>query len=165
MAGYNKYRMLHGCRRKVKTTREYRAWADMKTRCFNKNYRLFKHYGGRGITVCPLWLHDFEQFLRDLGPCPKGRSLERRNNNKNYEPDNCYWATHVQQNRNRRNAIFLTHDNQTLHIAEWAEKLDISYGTLHRRWQRHWSDKRILTTPKIDPSYGLARRWPTNSVS
>lgn len=94
----------------MRSTRFYRVWSDMKTRCLNKNYRLFKDYGGRGIAICERWLR-FEGFRDDLlrkynrhvkmfGE--KNTSIERINNDGNYDPKNVRWATRVEQNRNKR---------------------------------------------------------------
>lgn len=82
----------------------YDTWQGMKTRCTNQNHIHYKNYGGRGITVCDEWVDTFEQFVRDMGDRPEGYTLDRRNNNGNYTPDNCRWATILEQNRNRRNS-------------------------------------------------------------
>ena len=82
---------------------EHNAWAHMKQRCFNKNTQKYKLWGGRGITVCPQWLDSFEAFYADTGPRPSPKhSLDRINNDGNYEPGNVRWATHKEQNNNRR---------------------------------------------------------------
>ena len=86
----------------VRNMKEYRVWIDMKTRCFNSNSKAYKYYGQRGITVCDSWKNSFLTFLKDMGECPKGLTLDRINNDGNYEPNNCRWATRYQQIHNRR---------------------------------------------------------------
>lgn len=80
----------------------YHSWAGMKARCSNPNQKSYKYYGGRGIKVCQRWLDSFENFLEDMGERPEGKTLDRRDNDGNYEPDNCRWATAKQQSSNRR---------------------------------------------------------------
>ena len=79
----------------------YISWYSMKTRCLNKNRKYYYRYGGRGITICPEWLNSFTNFLADMGERPKGKTLDRKDNNGNYCKSNCRWATAKQQRLNQ----------------------------------------------------------------
>jgi hypothetical protein len=132
-------RALIGVRSKTHSmtnSRIYHLWADMLTRARNPNYKQAKDYSERGITICERWL-SFENFFKDMGqpPSPK-HSIERRNNNLGYSPDNCYWATKIQQARNTRTNRFITYESETLCMAEWAERLNMNYGTFCSRIYR-----------------------------
>lgn len=79
----------------------YATWKGMLERCYNKNHKAYKYYGGKGIIVCERWKNDFWVFANDVGKRPKNHSLDRKDGNKNYEPDNCKWSTYREQTLNR----------------------------------------------------------------
>lgn len=97
----DKYRLIHGHSRRGLKSPEYRAWANMISRCENRHRVDWPYYGGRGIKVCESW-HTFTNFLADMGLRPEGFTIDRTNNNGNYEPANCKWVTHKEQCLNRR---------------------------------------------------------------
>jgi hypothetical protein len=146
------YRAEHGIfsRTHGKTgTRTYDIWCGLITRCTNPNDHAYPQYGGRGIKMYEQWRHSFAAFYADMGDAPSNsHSLDRINNDGDYEPANCRWATRTEQNRNRRQGLTLTFHGETLPMAEWAERLGISYHTLYSRiHQLHWDAERALTTP------------------
>lgn len=114
--------------------KEYSAWLDAKRRCFEPSHRQFKHYGGRGITMCREWAESVEQFFKDMGPCPTGLTLDRINNDGNYEPGNCRWTTRQIQIRNQRRSVKITHNGETLSLDEWAAKTGIPAPALRTRY-------------------------------
>jgi len=123
---------------------EYRVWGDMRSRCANPRTNHWKNYGGRGITVCERWCR-FENFYADMGPRPSAaHTIERKDNDKGYEPDNCKWATRTTQVRNRRNTVRLTAHGKTLPLIEWARLLGIRYKTLYARYKHGWSITRMI---------------------
>lgn len=134
----------HGQRK----SREYAAWGNMKERCLNPANDKYKYYGGRGITVCERW-SKFENFLADMGPNPGPKySLERRETNANYSPDNCYWASPITQANNKRNNRLITIGNETDTLANWCRKYEMVYSVvLYRIDRARWEPLRALTTP------------------
>lgn len=114
---------------------------------FHRNDKKFEHYGGRGISACRRWVGSFEAFLRDMGNCPDGMSIDRKNNDGNYTPRNCRWATAKEQSRNQRSNRMLTYGGLTLCASEWAERIGIDDKTLRRRLDIGWSDEKALTEP------------------
>lgn len=128
-----------------KWTREYRAWHAMKQRCFNKNDSNFKHYGGRGIKVCKRWRQSFLAFLKDMGTCPDGMTLGRKDNNGPYSPDNCRWETLIEQQRNKRTNRLICINGTTRSMVEWSEITGINYDCLKARLYNGWSNERLLS--------------------
>lgn len=128
------YRLSHG----MWGSKEYWAWALAKNRCNNPKNRGYKNYGGRGIRMSAAWSDSFEQFYKDMGPCPPGMSLDRINNDGHYEHGNCRWTTQTAQMRNTRATAKITHAGLTLSFAEWAEITGISVNTLRARHYLKW---------------------------
>lgn len=126
--------------------REYRAWSALKSRCQNPNDHHYKNWGGRGIKVCSSW-QVFENFLADMGECPDGMTIERKDNNGDYEPGNCVWATMRTQRRNTRQNVFLSHVGKTLTVTDWAELLGVPRGVLFQRLRHGWTVERTLDEP------------------
>ena len=126
----------------------YKVWQNMLTRCFDSGSRRFPHYGGRGITVCDEW-KSFEAFLSDMGPRPSSKhSIDRINNDGNYEPGNCRWATVKEQCRNKSNNRMVTIHGVTRCMMEWCEILGIPSSTFSDRLRRQWTDDRLVLPPR-----------------
>ncbi len=142
--GVNKKHGYHG-------TTIHKAWCDRKQRCFNPKSPDYPDYGGRGITMCERWLI-FENFLEDVlteigeAPSPK-HTIDRIDNDGNYEPGNIKWSTPKEQARNRRTSKRITFNNETLVLAEWAERIGVDQDTLGWRLLHEWTVERALTTP------------------
>lgn len=102
-------------------TVEFRTWADIQARCYNKKSTSYNNYGGRGIAVCDRWLKSFNNFLKDMGKRPSNKhSIERKDNNSDYCPDNCHWATMAEQSNNKRNNRKITINGITKNMNQWA---------------------------------------------
>lgn len=129
----------------------YGTWTGIIDRCTNPNSRDYIHYGGRDITICEEWRHSFEAFHDHVSQLPhfgeKGYTLDRIDNNGNYEPGNVRWATWAEQRRNTQQNILLTLDGKTRCAAVWAEELGMKQATLRARLNRGWSAEQTLTTP------------------
>ena len=128
-------------------TRIYRIWSEMKRRCLNPNDARYRNYGGRGIKVCNEWLHDFQAFY-DWAMShgyTDNLTIDRIDNDGNYEPSNCRWTTYKQQANNTSNNHFLTYNGETHTISEWSMITGIKSQTISNRIRRGWSIERSLT--------------------
>lgn len=133
-------------------TPEHDAWHAILERCLNVNNSGYHRYGERGIKVCDKWM-TFENFLADMGPRPSSaHSIDRIDNDGNYEPGNCRWATKLEQARNTSRNRLLTHYGRTMCLAEWANETGMSYDTLFARLYGYgWTVEQALTTPPGAP--------------
>ena len=122
-------RTIHG----MTNTRSYSAWHNMLQRCENPKHEKHSRYGGRGIKVCERW-QSFPNFLEDMGECPTiTGSIDRIDNNGDYTPENCRWATYKQQNNNRSDNCNFTYNGKTQSIQAWSEEYGINHQTLYNR--------------------------------
>lgn len=130
-------------------TVEYICWKHMIARCTKKSEKAFPSYGGRGIKVCPRWLKSFGDFLADMGLRPSAKhTIERVNNNGNYEPGNCVWATRRDQSNNIRTNRVIEHQGERLTLAQWTAKLGFKRGFIVSRLDRGWTFEAAITVPK-----------------
>ncbi len=143
--------------------REFYSWTNMLTRCYNPKFRYFSDYGGRGILVCDRWRKSYPAFLADMGRRPSpAHSLERRDNSRGYEPDNCLWVTIKEQANNRRSSRLITAFGATKTLAQWSEEKGIQPATIAYRLDRKWPVELALTSP---PSQCKTRnRTITNQI-
>lgn len=126
--------VTHGrcSRRAGKRSGVYYVWCGMRQRCTNPNSRNWPYYGGRGITVCERWLHDYLAFETDMGPRPPGHQIDRINNNWPYSPENCRWATRLVQSRNRRSVVLVSIDREPIGLAGMASHLAMHQAILRK---------------------------------
>jgi len=142
-----RYKKTHGKR----NTRLYGIWCGMKSRCSDKT---LKNYGGKGISVCEEWLNSFDNFYlwaMDNG-YRENLTIDRIDNNGDYEPDNCKWSNNKEQSINRTSTIFYEYKGKRLSIVEWSELYNIPYRLLHQRLRTYkWSIDKALNT-KVNES-------------
>jgi hypothetical protein len=147
-----------GLRHGLSGTPEYNTWSAMIARCESEGNPAWSWYGGRGIKVCPRWRRSVVAFYLDVGPRPEGHSLDRIDNNGNYEPGNVRWATHREQMRNTSRNKLITAHGKTKTQLDWARATGIDPALIHRRLKRGWKPGAAVNTPAA----GIVRAsWAT----
>jgi hypothetical protein len=136
-------RRTHG----QKHTQIYNIWVMMRQRCYNPKNAMYKWYGARGIYVCDRWLNSFENFLKDMGHKPPGLSLERRDNDGPYSPDNCRWATTYEQAANRRKNVWVEFQGEQMIMSEAIRRSGLPASAVWSRLRDGWTVERALTIP------------------
>lgn len=129
---------------------EYYSFRTMKNRCLSPNNAKYEYYGGKGIKICDRWLDEkegFQNFLKDMGPRPKGMSLDRKETSGNYCPDNCKWSTRAEQARNTTQNRMIEFGGRKQCITDWAHEIGVHPVTLHLRLKKNWSIEKALSTP------------------
>lgn len=140
----NSLRSRHG----MYKSRAYNIWQAIRQRCENPNEARFHRYGGRGITVCERW-QKFENFYADMGDPPKGTSIDRIDNDGDYEPSNCRWATPRQQSNNTSTNTHVTHSGKTQTLAQWAAELGIPYSRIVYRHAHGWTPPELFNDDNL----------------
>lgn len=143
--GCNNPNYKHGLR----DTRLFSIWCNMKNRCYNPNSTFFQHYGGRGITVCDEWQHDFLAFYdwAMSNGYSDDLSIDRIDVNGNYEPSNCRWATSKEQGVNRRNNKTFVVNGKEKPLVALCKEYNINYSTVQDRLKRGWQIEKALSCP------------------
>jgi len=129
-------------------TRTYYSWKAMRRRCSDPKSIGWAHYGGRGIKVCDRWANDYDAFFEDMGPCPDGMTIERIDNDGNYEPSNCRWASRKEQSRNTRSNHLIEYEGRTQSLTDWAEELGISVSGIDYRIRSGMPVDQVLTSTR-----------------
>lgn len=159
-----KAKLRHGNTVDRGATPEYTAWLAIKARCYNENEKCYTRYGGRGIRVCDRWLGSFENFLADMGPRPTpDHSIDRKDVNGNYDPDNCQWETQTRQQRNRRNSMVITAFGLNLQINDFCEAVDGDRQLIRNRIIRGWPQEDAILTPRRNNGGRYSNDIPVNA--
>lgn len=122
------------------------AWNQMIARCYDPEHPKYPSYGGRGIKVCDRWICR-RLFIEDMGERPKDKTLNRIDNDGNYSPENCEWATYLEQAHNRRDNRNITYNGETRCLSDWAREIGIYRKTLAQRLDNGWTVEQAFTTP------------------
>lgn len=157
----NQRATVHGHTGKDSPTRlVMKVWRQLIARCIDPKHEHYDDYGGRGITVCQRWQDSFDAFLEDMGPRPTPKhSINRKDNDGPYAPDNCEWATRTTQARNTRKNVFLEAFGQRKTLSEWAVEYSIPVGTLRQRLLHGW-DGELALTAAVDSRRGTRSAGP-----
>lgn len=150
---------LHGESSGANRTKEYRVWYHIKSRCTNIKDKSYDRYGGRGIKMCERWLTSYSHFLLDMGRAPSPEhSIERKNNDKDYEPSNCKWATPLEQANNKRNTFKVEYNGKVKSLHDWCRELNLNFKRVDHRIRRGWcvkeafEDKNVYLSNKLNNS-------------
>jgi len=135
------------CTHKMSKSVEHNTWSKIKARCHNPTDKCFRYYGARGISVCDRWRFSFENFFADMGLRPRGTTIDRIDNDGNYEPSNCRWATKTQQARNKRRSLRFEWDGALMQINDICDKVGIPRGLVYQRVRAGWDHYRAFTQP------------------
>lgn len=139
---------IHGETVGKKFTKEYLCWLSIRNRCLRKYSNSYPNYGGRGITMYTPWINSYKTFLNDVGRAPtKKHSIDRIDNNGNYEPGNIRWATRIEQANNKRCSLKIMYKNELRSIRELSDASGFPYGLIFTRISSGWDVSKAITVP------------------
>jgi hypothetical protein len=143
------------------------TWKSIKGRCYNKKNPKYPRYGGRGIKVCNEWRDSFMAFRNDMGLRPDNcTSIERVDNDGDYEPSNCKWATRKEQANNTSENILIDYKGKTQTLHQWCDELEMNYSTTYARlFTRDWDVETAFTAPHVRPVKMVTHNGETKNVS
>lgn len=143
----------------------YTTWQSIKQRCLNPNTTHYHRYGGRGITMHPEWVEDFVKFLSDVGePAERGMTLDRIDNDGNYEPGNVRWVGRKEQANNRSSNVVVEYDGKSMNLKQWAEHLGWKYGLIASRWKLGTRGAELFAPPKHERNKGVTHNGETRTL-
>lgn len=140
------------------TTREFKIWRNMISRCHDKKSISYSAYGKRGIIVCSAWLASYDSFITAMGECPAGKSLDRIDNDGNYEPSNCRWADFETQCSNKRNSRYIECRGRKQTLSQWAKEVEMGAATLRFRLKMKWGVEEAIFTPVQNENYKIKKK-------
>jgi hypothetical protein len=143
----NRRRTKHGAAVNGRKDLLYSVWQGIKARCTNPDAEHYHRYGGRGVTMHPPWVEDYALFREYMGKRPAGATVDRIDNNGNYEPGNVRWATRKEQANNRVTNVVLEWEGQTMTLKQWAEHRGQKYGLLASRWKNGLRGAELFAAP------------------
>lgn len=147
--------------------RIYGIWQKMKSRCFNERCERYKDYGGRGITMCEEWASDFDAFAdwAYANGYESDLTIDRTNNDGNYEPNNCRWITRREQAYNTRQNRLVTYRGETKPLIVWCNELNLPYDATHNRIEGGWDVERAFTEPLFDQTKSWSRKCREHGIN
>lgn len=144
-------------------SKTYQIWKGIKNRCQSTRDSERKYYKDKGITVCDEWDASFESFLRDMGECPEGYSIDRIDSSRGYEPENCRWASNHVQHRNTGQNVWVEFNGRRMVLADWADEIGISRMQLGRRLKKFPVDVCLTTPPGMLRSKSIRATIPDDT--